>query len=183
MIRFRPGRRVAQTARLTTALAAALAATSALTGCYGDMTVEAQARAVSLEAPEPSWRAATPDDLDGFFESTRLTGETAGAVLKTYYQFAPDGDYSGAALVLSDEGPRFLVIAEEGRWTLDREGLDLHDGSGKLELYAARASAPATPADGDPDPVPEASPEAGPERMLKLVSPRGAIVMRRVELR
>jgi hypothetical protein len=139
-------------------LALALLASVMVTGCYASNVVEADARAVVVEADDLVWRPGQVADLPGFYRSTAIEGDAAGVVLEAYYYFAESGAYSGAALVIGEVGPRFLVIAEDGRWTLDPDGLDLNDGSGKLELLTA-------------------------EGHVKLVTPTSAIVFERVELR
>ena len=75
--------------------------------------------------------------MPGFYASTRIEGAAAGALLKAYYYFGAEGEYSGAAMVVSPEGPRFVVVEEEGRYAFSAEGIDLNDGSGTVALDAA----------------------------------------------
>lgn len=106
-------------------------------GCYASNVLAEADRDVRVTAKKRVWRPATAEDLSGFFASTEVEGESAGAVLKAYYYFG-HGAYSGAALVVGSEGPRFVVIAEEGRYTFEGGKLDLKDGSGALTVQAAK---------------------------------------------
>lgn len=135
-----------------------LFAALSLGGCYASNVVAPEARDVKLAAAQRTWRKATKADLPGFYASEEVTGRSAGALLKAYYLFAEGGVYSGAALVVGDNGPRFVVIDEDGRWTLDAAGLDLHDGGGAVAV------------------------EVAPEH-LRLVRKDGSITFTRVELR
>lgn len=117
--------------------ALALAATLALAGCYASSPLAPSERTVSTTEAAVAWRAALPDDLPGLWASTSVQGASAGAVLKAYYAFDADGAYSGAALVLGEGRPRFVLLADDGRWTLDAEGLDLHDGSAPFAAAVA----------------------------------------------
>lgn len=128
-----------------------------LSGCYASNVVASGDREVKVEVERVTWRPATLEDLPGFYESTQVEGAAAGALLKAYYYFGPDGDYSGGALVVSPEGPRFLVLAEEGRYVFADGKIDLQDGSGPVPL------------------------EAAPER-LKLQSPETTLTFRRIPL-
>ncbi|MHC4393812.1 MAG: hypothetical protein ACYS22_21150, partial [Planctomycetota bacterium] len=73
----------------------------------------------------------------GFYASQEVRGEAAGALLQAYYYFGPGGSYSGAALVVTEDGPRFVVITEDGQWKPGRPGLDLDDGSGPVRAEVA----------------------------------------------
>lgn len=137
----------------------ALLVTPLLGGCYASNVVAPDQREVKLEAPpQRNWKPVTATELPGFYASNRIEGEIAGALLKAYYFFGADGAYSGAALVVGEEGPRFMVLQEDGHWTLSKAGLDLADGSGPIQ---------ATAADG----------------ALRLVTPTGSITFDPVELR
>jgi hypothetical protein len=133
----------------------ALAAILGIGGCIAPSVVESSGRAVTEAPTTLEWRPALDRDLDGAFESELIEGEAAGALLKLYYHFAPDGRYSGAALIQGDDGPAFQTLS--GRFTLASGELDLGEQS------LARASV------------------AG-ER-LRLESDGTTIVLRRVELR
>ncbi|MGE0713741.1 MAG: hypothetical protein AB7N76_37170 [Planctomycetota bacterium] len=120
----------------------ALALCAALSGCYASNVVAPEERDVVVAAPKLDWHPAKPEDIPGFYASTKVEGESAGALLKAYYQFGPlqdgGGDYSGAALVVTPQGPRFVVIAEDGKYRFDPEsGLDLQDGGPPAKLEAA----------------------------------------------
>ena len=134
----------------------ACAAVLALSGCIAPSVVESSGRAVADSKPALEWHPAAAADLAGPFESESIEGEAAGALLKLYYHFAPDGRYSGAALVVGDEGPAFQTLT--GTFTLD-DGSSIDLGDGAL----ARISV------------------AG-ER-LRLESEGNVIVLRRVDLR
>jgi len=106
-----------------------LASLLALPGCYASSTLAESERTVAAAAPRASWRAAVKDDLPGLWASTAIEGQSAGVVLKVYYAFDADGGWSGAALVLGEDGPRFTSLADDGRWALADATLDLHDGA------------------------------------------------------
>lgn len=130
-----------------------------LGGCYASNVVATDERQVTLEAPPAkTWQPATANALPGFYASSLVEGDVAGALLKAYYFFGQDGAYSGAALIVGEEGPRFMVLEDDGRWTLTEAGLDLADGSGAIEASTATDA-------------------------LRLVTHAGAITFDRVELR
>ena len=104
-----------------------------LTACIAPSVVASEGRAVHVDEDELVWSAARAEDLDGLFESVRIEGEAAAALGKVYYQFSPDGTYSGAALVFA--GGRAVFRTLSGHWTLSGGALDLGDGQ------AAQASA------------------------------------------
>ena len=135
-----------------------IAACVGLGGCYASNVVEASQREVKVEQEKVTWRPSVEADVPGFYESTAVEGAAAGALLKAYYYLGPEGDYSGGVLVVSPEGPRFLVLAENGRYEFAAGKIDLKDGSGPVPLDAA------------PD-------------QIRLRSPETTIVFRRVELR
>jgi len=114
-----------------------LLAALACSGCYASNVVEKNAREVKVGEAKVEWRPAQASDVPGFYASTRIEGEAAGALLKAYYYFGAEGEYSGAAMVVSPEGPRFVVVEEEGRYAFSAEGIDLNDGSGPVALDAA----------------------------------------------
>lgn len=101
----------------------------ALPGCYASSTLAEGERAVAPVAERASWRAAAKDDLPGLWASTAIEGQSAGAVLKVYYAFDADGGWSGVALVLGEDGPRFTPLATDGTWSLADGALDLRDGA------------------------------------------------------
>jgi hypothetical protein len=77
-----------------------------------------------------AWVEATPPDLAGLFESVRIDGPAAAAVWRLYYHFSPEDDrggaYTGAALVVGEDGPAFETLS--GRWALAHGVLDLGEG-------------------------------------------------------
>jgi hypothetical protein len=118
-------------------VAAALVLALLASGCYASNVVAPADRAVVVLAPRLAWRAAVAGDLPGFYESTEITGASAGAVLRAYMFLGARGEYSAAALVVGEDHPRFAVIVDDGRWSLEPDGLDLHDGSARLQPFAA----------------------------------------------
>ncbi|MEZ6187565.1 MAG: hypothetical protein R3F62_21465 [Planctomycetota bacterium] len=106
--------------------------------CYPSNVVAPESRdVVEAEQPALRWHPAQPDEVPGFYVSSEVEGASAGALLRAYYYFDSTGSYSGGALVLGEYGPRFVVITEDGRWTLTEGQLDLHDGSTGVTLDAA----------------------------------------------
>jgi hypothetical protein len=108
-----------------------------LPGCYASNVVAPEARAVQVEAPRRVWRPAAAADVPGFYESTEVGGASAGAVLRAYMWLGAGGEYSAAALVVGEDHPRFAVLADDGRWSFGPAGLDLHDGTPPVQLFAA----------------------------------------------
>lgn len=104
----------------------ALAALTLLPACLASTVVERDARSVAEAEPELDWRPAEAADLDGLYESVRLEGEAAAALWKLYYHFAPDGSYTGAALVFDGERAAFQTLS--GTWSLAAGRLEL-DGT------------------------------------------------------
>lgn len=129
-----------------------------LSGCYASNVVESGDREVSETALKVTWRPASAADLPGFYASTAVEGEAAGALLKAYYYLGEEGSYSGAVLVVSPEGPRFMVLEEDGDYRFSEEGLDLQDGAGAISV------------------------DAGPDQ-LRFRTEASTIVFERVELR
>ncbi|MFN0242425.1 MAG: hypothetical protein ACKVWV_05980 [Planctomycetota bacterium] len=96
-------------------------------GCVSSHVVDGASRAVRVEREESTWRAATRDDLVGYFESVRIDGEAAAALLRVYYSFERAGTYSGAALIALESGPQFQTLG--GTWSLEGGVLDLEGGA------------------------------------------------------
>lgn len=109
----------------------------ALPGCYASNTLSESERAVTPTAERVTWRAAGRDDLPGLWASTAIEGQSAGVVLKVYYSFDADGGWSGVALVLGEDGPRFTPLTTEGSWTLADATLDLHDGAPPAQAWTS----------------------------------------------
>lgn len=139
-------------------LLVALLGVGALSGCYASNVVATSERAVEVAQKKVRWRPAEAADLPGFYASSAVEGAAAGALLKAYYYFGAEGSYSGAVLVVSPEGPRFMVLEEEGAYAFSEEGIDLKDGAGPVPVDAAPGQ-------------------------LRLRAPESTIVFERVELR
>ena len=95
--------------------------------CIAPSVVDSTGRSVQTTAAQLEWRAATLEDLDGFFESTSIEGEAAAAISRIYYHFARGGTYTGAALVIGGSEPEFQTL--NGNWKLLDGQLDLGDGA------------------------------------------------------
>ena len=107
----------------------ALAVLALLPSCLASTVVDASARAVEVQEDLRAWRGAEPGDLSGLYESVRLEGEAAASLWKVYYHFAPDGTYTGAALVFDGERAAFQTLS--GTWSL---------AGGRLEIDGAETS-------------------------------------------
>lgn len=93
----------------------------------GGTELAPEEREVQLDQPALEWRPATKDDLPGFYLSRRIEGEAAGSVLSMEYLFQEDGTYTGAALVLGEDGkPAFQTLS--GTWRLGQGRLILDEG-------------------------------------------------------
>lgn len=135
------------------ALLLLLGATTALPSCIASSLLDANLRMVEVKTEEREWTPALAADLEGQFESTKITGEAAGSVLKIYYYFSGDGRFTGAALVVGGSGPTFQVL--DGRWSLSE---------GKLSL--------------GPDSEPAVLHKSGD--LLRLMTTQGCVVLKRV---
>jgi hypothetical protein len=116
--------------RLVAALAVAL-----LPACTSSKTLDAKERRVEPALETVAWSPATRDDVLGYFESERVTGDAASSVRKVYYSFAADGTYTGAALV--QEGSRATFQTLSGRWTLASGSLTLGDDAPPAKAFAS----------------------------------------------
>lgn len=123
------------------------------TGCASSHKVDEKERTLALAPEQVAWASARPEDVAGYFESERVTGEAAVGVRRIYYAFQPDGTYTGAALVQEAGKPAFQTLS--GRWALQ---------GGTLRL-------------GDDPPV---KVSASPGR-LRLESEAGSVVLRRAK--
>ena len=144
--------------RAETACAPLLAALLAVASpaCLASSVLDTNARLAPKEAAsQVPWRAAQASEIPGFFAAESIEGEAAASVLAIYYYFLEDGSYTGAALVLMDsQRPSFQTLT--GNWTFDAQGLVLDDQA-PLPLLAA-------------------------DQRLKLETPLGAVVLRKVVL-
>lgn len=95
--------------------------------CYHARVLGQAERAVAPLAPERSWRPAEPSDLHGLYESVSIEGEAAAALWRIHYHFAPDGTYSGAALMLGGPQPEFQTLS--GTWRLSDSTLEFDGAS------------------------------------------------------
>lgn len=123
-------------------------------GCIAPSVLDASARLPVEAGPPVEWRPAALAEVPGFFESRLVEGEAAGALLKLYYWFEPEGRYTGAALVAGPGGPQFQTLA--GAWAFADGRLDLGDGQ-VVELDSAAGH-------------------------LRLRSDEGCVVLRRIAL-
>lgn len=90
--------------------------------CVASGKLDPALRSVEPVREERAWRAARPEDLDGLFVSIAVEGPLAAVLREVHYWFAPDGRFSGAALVVVP-APGFQTL--EGRWSLDEGRLSL----------------------------------------------------------
>ena len=98
----------------------------AASSCITPNVLDETKRGVEAPLAQVAWQSAVAADLNGLFESTSIEGEAAAALWKIYYHFAPDGTFSGAALVIGADQPQFQTLT--GTWKLDENGLDLGNG-------------------------------------------------------
>jgi hypothetical protein len=133
------------------ALAAIL--TLALAGCTASHKLDERERALGIAPDDVVWVPARTEDVVGYFESERVTGEAAANVRRLYYDFAADRTYSGAALVQDAGRASFQTLT--GRWGLEGSALRLGDD-------------------------PPAKAFAAPDR-LRLDSEGGSVVLRRAK--
>jgi len=106
--------------------AALLVLASLAPACIAPSVLESSGRAVEPPVAQFAWRAPEIGDFSGLFESISIEGDAAVSLWKVYYHFAPDGSYTGAALVLGGPQPEFQTLS--GPWALDGDLLDLGDG-------------------------------------------------------
>lgn len=85
-------------------------------GCIPSNVVADEQRAVMLKPDELAWAASAPASLSGLYESVRIEGEIASGMWRVYYHFATNGAFSGAALILDENGPAFQTL--RGRYSL-----------------------------------------------------------------
>lgn len=127
---------MAPSPRITLGLAALVAlACAASTGCAASHPLDKKDRAVAAAPEAIAWRPATREDVIGYFESERITGEAAGALRRAFYAFAADGTYSGAALVQEGGKSTFQVLS--GKWTWKAGLLDLGPDAPPAKAFAA----------------------------------------------
>jgi len=98
-----------------------------LPACIAPSVLESSGRAVATdEAGSSAWRPAEARDLEGLYESEAIEGDGAAAVSRVWYHFAPDGSWSGAALIVGGVQPTFQTLS--GTWSLRGGALHLGDG-------------------------------------------------------
>ena len=84
----------------------------------GGSELAPEERDVTLDRPLLEWRPALRADIPGFYVSREIEGEAAASVLSMEYLFQEDGSYTGAALVLDENGrPSFQTLS--GTWRLE----------------------------------------------------------------
>ena len=115
----------------------ALLAVLAWTGCITPSVIESSGRVVELAPKNVAWRPALPADLRGLFQSESIEGEAAAVLQQVLYYFAADGRFSGAALVLGEQGPEFQTLGGTFTLHLDQLDLDLDFGDGSLARVTA----------------------------------------------
>lgn len=118
-----------------TCLVAAFALASAACSMTESNKIDEKARAAKVAPENVAWKAATRDDVVGYFESDRITGDAAASLLRVFYSFAADGTYSGAALVQEAGASKFQVLA--GHWKLEGNTLDLGPDAAPAKAQAA----------------------------------------------
>ena len=92
----------------------------------GGSELAPEERDVTLDRPLLEWRPALRADIPGFYVSREIEGEAAASVLSMEYLFQEDGSYTGAALVLDENGrPSFQTLS--GTWRLEESRLVLDD--------------------------------------------------------
>ncbi len=115
-------------------LGGAILMASACVGCIAPSVLARAERAVSSSVSEPNWHDALPEDVHGWFESTRIEGDAASSFLSIEYFFAADGTYSGAALAYGGAGPEFQTLS--GQWSLAGADFVFDDGATARVLAA-----------------------------------------------
>ena len=103
--------------------------------CTESKKLDAKDRAAVVAPEAVAWRPAAREDVLGYFESERITGEAAASVRRVYYSFAADGTYTGAALV--QDGARAAFQTLSGRWTLAGQALSLGSDAAPARAFAA----------------------------------------------
>ncbi len=106
-----------------------------LPACTPSHPLAPTARAVAPAPETVTWAPARREDVAGFFESERITGDAAATLRRVWYSFAADGTWSGAALV--DDGGRTAFQVLSGRWTVDGGVLRLGGDSAPARAFAA----------------------------------------------
>ena len=123
--------------------------------CIAPSVVSSSGRSILDVPDDAAWVEAVPADLAGLFESVRIDGPAAASVWRLYYHFSPEdgggGAYTGAALLVGEDGPAFQTLS--GRWRLVQGVLELGEGE------SARCSA------------------SGDRRRLE--TPSGTVILRR----
>jgi hypothetical protein len=113
-----------------------LATCALLPACIPSNVVAEADRAVLTPTTQLQWNAPRPTALAGLYESVTITGDIAQAMWRVWYQFAADGAFSGAALVLADGQPQFQTLT--GRYRIDGDRLQLGEDTEPAALAAAK---------------------------------------------
>jgi hypothetical protein len=125
-----------------------------LPSCIPSNVIAPKDRLVAVEWANAHWAPADASAIAGLYSSIALTGDVAAGIRKVYYDFEPDGRFTGAALVQRGGESTFEVLS--GTWTLE---------GGSLRLGQ----------DGEP-----AMAEMAPD-LLRLSGEAGMVVLRREE--
>lgn len=108
---------------------------AALGGCAASNRLDTSHRTADAAAPAVAWTDARREDLVGYFESERVSGDAAASLRRVYYVFDPDGSYTGAALVSDGAHSTFQVLT--GHWALRGTTLSLGEDAAPARAYAA----------------------------------------------
>ncbi|MEZ5962942.1 MAG: hypothetical protein R3F56_03755 [Planctomycetota bacterium] len=114
--------------------------------CIPSNVVAEEQRAVAVPTSALTWSEPLPATLSGLYESVLIAGDIAQAMWKVYYHFSPDGDFSGAALVVIDGKPQFQTLT--GRYRIGDASIQLGDDNEAATLAAARDHIRLTSAEG-----------------------------------
>ena len=126
----------------------------AFAGCIASNVVAVTDREVPADPAALPFAPAGVVVLDGLWESVDIRGDAAVALRRIWYQFAPVGTYTAAALADVAGKPAFQTLS--GSWQSTAAGLVL-DGAPPVAL------------------------ERAPDH-LRLTAPNGVVVLRRVSL-
>lgn len=118
------------------AIAGAAAVLLAACGAFGaSASLPKEQRAAEVAPENVAWRPATREDVVGWFESERVTGEAAASLRRVWYSFGADGTYSGAALVQEHDKAAFQTLS--GKWSLENGTLNLGEDTPPAKAFAA----------------------------------------------
>ena len=116
------------------ALAFVLAAAVLGTGCLANSALDESARAVVDASSAIEWVTGTANDVPGLYSSTEIQGPAAAVLSEVHYRFAPDGSFTGAALV-STPKHEYMVLSGSWRWEDGRLYLSEDGEPARLEAF------------------------------------------------